>query len=381
MEVRPSPAPEARRILDLARKDKAAAQEAVSALPLDAQVAMVCEAPIARRGLLLELFPAPEDVIPLIPDAELCFTVKGVGIDDASWILEYATPKPDRRQRRLGCLVGTRDESRRPRSVDYNACKRKRGKRFYETCEPSIRNSWFDTCAEKSRSTLIPRDEEWQAPPGAQTLDGQFYTLALQQSDDVAALIRAFRILFRDDYWLYYRLMQGAMWELDSDLEEWALRWRSGRLEDLGFPAWDRAMQIYGYLRPDQRAELPAGPDPLDISDWHTPVWISDLPAAQDSRHLVFRTIAELQDSERQASFYAFIAISNKIAVADRMPLGEPETLPAALERAAEFTSRGLEFLAQENQIGAADVLRKVSLDRLFRVGASLSDRPKATRE
>ena len=47
----------------------------------------------------------------------------------------------------------------------------------------------------------------------------------------------------------------------------------------------------------------------------------------------------------------------------------------------SEFTSRGLEFLAQENQIGAADVLRKVSLEHLFRVGASLSDRPKATRE
>ena len=380
MEVRPSPAPEARRILDLARKDKAAAQEAVSALPLDAQVAMVCEAPIARRGLLLELFPAPEDVIPLIPDAELCFTVKGVGIGDASWILEYATPSQ---------IVA---------SVDLDA---------WSGLEMNfvVLDQWITTLANASEEAVLrnlravdselmvrylrgkvvvyldPRDEEWQAPPGAQTLDGQFYTLALQQSDDVAALIRAFRILFRDDYWLYYRIMQGAIWELDSDLEEWALRWRSGRLEDLGFPAWDRAMQIYGYLRPDQRAELPAGPDPLDISAWHMPVWISDLPAAQDSRHLVFRTIAELQDSERQASFYAFIAISNKIAVADRMPLGEPETLPAALERAAEFTSRGLEFLAQENQIGAADVLRKVSLEHLFRVGASLSDRPKATRE
>ncbi len=380
MEVRPSPAPEARRILDLARKDKAAAQEAVSALPLDAQVAMVCEAPIARRGLLLELFPAPEDVIPLLPDAELCFTVKGVGIDDASWILEYAT------------------QSQVVASVDLDAWSGL-------DMNLAVLDQWITTLASASEEAVLrnlravdselmvrylrgkvavyldPRDEEWQAPPGAQTLDGQLYTLALQKNDDVAALIRAFRILFRDDYWLYYRLMQGAMWELDSDLEEWALRWRSGRLEDLGFPAWDRAMQIYGYLRPDQRAELPAGPDPLDVSAWHTPVWISDLPAAQDSRHLVFRTIAELQDSERQASFYAFIAISNKIAVADRMPLGEPETLPAALERAAEFTSRGLEFLAQENQIGAADVLRKVSLERLFRVGASLSDRPKATRE
>jgi hypothetical protein len=37
------------------------------------------------------------------------------------------------------------------------------------------------------------------------------------------------RTLFEEDYWTYFRLMQGALWELASDTEEWALRWRSGR--------------------------------------------------------------------------------------------------------------------------------------------------------
>ena len=372
MEVRPSLVPEASRILDLARKDRSAAQAALSSLSLDAQVAMVCEAPIARRGSLLELFPSPEDVIPLIPEAELCFTIKGVGLGDASWIVEYATPSQ---------IVA---------SVDLDAWSGL-------DIDLAVLDQWVTTLAATNEATLVrnlqaldtellvrylrgrvavyldPKDEEWQAPPGAQTLDGQFYTLPLQKNDDVAALYRGLQILFRDDYWLYYRIMQGGIWELDGDLEEWALRWRSGRLEDLGFPAWDRAMRLYGFLRPEQRGEIPAGPDPLDIQAWQMPVWISELPAAQDSRHLVFRAISELESAERQAFFYAFISIANKVAVADRMPLGDPETLPTALERAAEFTSLGLEFVARENKLGSADVLRRVTLERLFRVGASLS--------
>ena len=37
---------------------------------------------------------------------------------------------------------------------------------------------------------LDPKDEEWQAPDGAQTLDGQFYFLAVKPGDDLAPLMQ-----------------------------------------------------------------------------------------------------------------------------------------------------------------------------------------------
>ena len=56
----PSRLPQARQILKVAQTDKQAAQEILAAMPLEEQVLMVCEAPLAVRANLLELTPAPE---------------------------------------------------------------------------------------------------------------------------------------------------------------------------------------------------------------------------------------------------------------------------------------------------------------------------------
>ena len=87
---------------------------------------------------------------------------------------------------------------------------------------------------------------------------------------------------------------------------------------------------------------------------------------------MLFRSVAELDAAERRSFFYAFVSIANKVAVADRMPLSDSETLPTAIEKAAAMVSRGLEFVAAENRIAPSDALRRVSLEHLFRVGANL---------
>ncbi|MBW2295950.1 MAG: hypothetical protein JRG94_27240 [Deltaproteobacteria bacterium] len=87
LETRPDP----RKIIALARKDKREAAAMITGLSIEDQVALVCETPLARRATMLELVDEPEAVIPLIPPAELCFTVKAVGLTDGSWILEHAT--------------------------------------------------------------------------------------------------------------------------------------------------------------------------------------------------------------------------------------------------------------------------------------------------
>lgn len=371
MEVRSSALPEARRILSLARKEKRAAQEVLASLSLEEQVALVCEAPVEMRAELLELTPVPEQVIPLIPEAELCFIAKAVGLADASWILEHATP-----QQISACvdLDAWRGIVLDPRSMDsWMAAFVEAGEdtalRAVQSLDPELVVLYLRDHVDVM---LDPKDEEWQAPEGAQTLEGQFYFLAKNPGDDLAPLMSLLHSLFRRDYWLYFRMMQGVVWELESDLEEWSLRWHTGRLQDHGFPSWDEAMRIYGFIRPERLAEL--GPDiaALDVSEWTLPVWMSELPATTDSKHSIFRALNELDEAERRAFFYSFLAMANKVAVADRMALGEPETLPKAIEKAAEVVSRGLDHVATENSLSLADTLRRVTLERLFRVGASL---------
>jgi hypothetical protein len=382
MAGNPTSPPDSQRILALARSEKSAATEAIRSMSLEEQVALVCETPLARRAEMLVLLPVPEAVIPLLPEAELCFTVKAVGIEDSLWLLDYATPEQVVACLDLDVWHGT--------SPDRDAL-----------------DLWLDALATGSEESFLrsiraldpelvvlflkhriqchqkPDDDEgWQPPEGGQTVDGQFYFVAIRDKDDLVAVISMLRSLFTVDYWMYFRMMQGIIHELDTENEEWALRWRSGRLEDLGFPPWDRAMRIYQFIRLEDRTLIPEETGALDVGEWHLPVWMPSLPASLDHQHLLFRTLARLEEEERRSALYGFIALSNKVAVADHMELGDAESTPRAIDKAAAFASDGLEFIATERNLDATDVIRRVNIERLFTVGANLNPdraRPRAS--
>ncbi len=370
----PTPGPEGRSLLALARRDRAAAAEAFRALEIDAQVELVCSAPVGQRAELLDLAPSPESLVPRLPEAELCFTVKAVGLESAAWLLEHATPEQIVTSLDLDAWTGLAPD--RPKLQAWVDALTTTGD---ETLLAAVRalDPELLVLHLKERVAVFQKPDDadsegWQPPEGGRTLEGQFHLVALREGDDLADTLRLLQVLFQNDYWTYFRLMQGVVWELPTETEEWALRWRTGRLEDLGFPSWEDAMRLYGHLPDAERSALPEGGAALDVPEWHMPVWVPPLPEGADSRHLVFRAVANLAPEERRAAFYAFVAVANQVAVADRMELSDVETTPKAIEKAARWISRGLEHVARENDTDPASVLRRVSLERLFRVGANL---------
>ena len=344
----------------------------MSNLSDEEQVAAICEAPIAMRGALLELAEAPEVLIPLFPEAELCFTCKQLGVSDASWILDYATT-----DQILACIDLDAWSGLSPamgKLDGWIAALAEAGEesllRASQAMDPEMIALYLRSHADVE---LKPAgDEDWQPPEGGQTFEGQFYLIARQPNDDLAPLLRLLQVLFQRDYWLYFRMMHSVREEAESEITDWALRWRTNRLEDLGFPSWDRSMGIYGHLRPERLADLAPEPIVTEQNAWNLPVWITSLPAAVDHQHAIFRAVVDLDAEERTRFFYAFLSLANRIAVADRRDLGDSETLPDTMEKAASITSLGLEFIAQENRTTTADVLRRTDLSRLFRVGVNL---------
>jgi len=364
--------PDPRELLQLARSDKAAAEARLGQLSRDEQVAIVCDAPLASRARMLELLEHPEDVIPLIPEAELCFTVKAVGLVDGSWILEHATDEQLVAAADLDAWQGLTPDPQSMGSWLENYVEAG-GETLLRAARAIDAEVWVLYLRERIGVVMKPNDDEgWQPPDSSATLDGQFHYWALSDRDDLAAIGRLLQTVFEKDYWLYFRILQGVMWEMVSDLEEWASRWRTGRLEDLGFPAWDEAMRIYGFIRPDRRAEVPEEEHALEVEGYDLPVWMPRLPATRDAREAIFRAAAELDEDERRSFFYAFVSLANKLAVADGLSLGDIETLPKALEKAASLTSTALEYIAKERALDPASVLRRVRLEHLFRVGANL---------
>jgi len=373
MAVLPLP-PQARRILGLAGADRKAARAALAELSLEDQVALVCTSPASRRGELIGLAPAPEALVPRLPEAELCFSVTGLGVEDAAWILEHATadqlvacfdldawhgdePARDALELWLGALAeaGPPTLLRAARALDPELLALELRARI---------EVWLKPAGDDA--------EDWSAPSGAQTLEGQFYYRARRENDDLADVSQLLDALFRDDYWLYFRLLQAVDWESEAENAVWAERWRTGRLQDLGFPPRQEAIAIYAWEAPERLAALPAEAGALDVEAWRLPVWQPSLPVAPDARHSVFRAAAELGADERAAFLYGFLSLANAVAVADRMPLGDAASTPDALQRAAEIASAGLEFLAREHGLPEVEVLRRTPLPRLFRVGVNL---------
>ncbi|MEZ4334668.1 MAG: DUF6178 family protein [Myxococcota bacterium] len=371
--LRHSPA-EARRILQLARSDRRAAVGALESMTPDGQAALVLDTPLAIRRQLIELLPSPEDVIPLLPEAELCYTCRTIGLADASWLLPLASD-----EQIVACL-------------DLDAWE---GVRL----APVRLDAWIAALAESDEETLVraaramdpellvlylrdhidvfikpsPEDDpDWSPPDQSQTLEGQFYFVARRSDDDLAPLLGLLHGLFQSDYWLYFRTIQAVREELPTETEEWALRWRSGRLEDLGFPSWDAAMRIYGHLRPEKLVELPAQSPVLDLESFGLPVFATRLPSERGEERPLFRAIRELDANERGAVFHALIALANRIAVADRLELGDPESLPHALDKATRYASEGLVHLTRAHGLALEDGLRRAPLERLFRVGVNL---------
>lgn len=366
---------EARRLLALARQDRDGARAALAARTIDEQVALVCETPVARRAELLDLLRVPEQVIPRLPEAELCFTVKAIGLADAGWVLAHASNEQIQSCVDLDAW-GMEDTPDRERLSAWMAALLEGGDdallRAVHALDAELLMLWL---ADRLEAHLKPNDDPgWEAPAGARTLEGQFYVVARRSGDDLADALHVLELLFESDYWLYFRLLQAVSWESGPDNEEFALRWRAGRLQDLGFAAREEALAIYAAPRRSELETLPEAPAPA-VGEWHLPVWMPELPAAADPRLTLFQAAARLEPGARRSFFYAFVSLANQVAVADRLPLGDAESLPKAIEKAAATASAGLDQLAARHGRTPLEVLERTPLVRLFRIGHRLAGR------
>jgi len=392
MALSPTFIPEARHLLSLARKDKRAAEKELAALSPERQATVICETPHSIRRQMIELLPDPEAVIPLIPEAEFCYTCRGIGLADANWLLPMATEEqivacldldawsglqvdPERLDAWIAAITSSEDASGPGGSFSSGVSDGTETTtivRAARAFDPELLVIYLRSHVDVSIKPSEQDDPDWSPPDRSQTLEGQFYFVAKDAKDDLAPMLALLHALFQEDYWLYFRVIQAVREELAPENEEWALRWRTGRLEDMGFPSWDKSMRIYGFLRPDRMTDLPKDPSTLDLYDGALPIEVVDLPGALEDERALFRATRELGTEERSAVFYTLIALANRVAVADRMELGDPDSLPLAIEKATRIASDGLEFIAQENGLSLEQTLRDVPIERLFRVGSNL---------
>jgi len=357
-----------RELTALVRTDVDAAKRLLAALPIEEQVKTICQLPAERRSEALALTPDPGLVIPRMPELDLCATTVAVGPEGSGWLLAHAS-----REQIVACL-------------DLDAW---RG----PVIDPGRLDAWLTGLADAGDATLLRtaraldpellafwalrdveffirtgEDEDWEPPADARTIDGEHYFRARHPDTDLEVLMRLLYVLFENDQTLYLALVHDVAAGASSVDEEQALHWRGCRLIDLGFPTRDEALAAYAWLDPES-AGLPEAPAPAGEPEENLPVD----PARPLLPYPLFDAIAQLASDERDRALIDFMQLSNKVLVAEGLSLGDADAVREAMSRAAELASRGLEAIAERNELDDVAVLRRSTVEHLFRMGASLA--------
>jgi hypothetical protein len=154
------------------------------------------------------------------------------------------------------------------------------------------------------------------------------------------------------------RLLAAITWELPAELEETALRWRQGRLADLGYPSLEEALSWYA--RPPARQAEPPGHPSRAPGFFLAPL---------EERSLLARAAASLDAEGRESLDLQLITAGNAVLVADGIDPIELDQVRDAVTGARAMVELGLERLAGGDVARATEALADVAVKRIFQEG------------
>jgi len=221
---------------------------------------------------------------------------------------------------------------------------------------------------------LDPEDEEQRDQAGLavealftyQTPDGNFL-VAVPDTEVGHRAIHVLDRVYADDLELGQSLVNSMRGALGSMVEEDLLRWRAGRLADLGFVAWEEAMKL---LRPlDLKAARDATPAPAG------PLHAPQVPARTPRGGLLRRALACLSPAQQGERAREFTLLVNELMSAQRFEPGDVKLQERAFHQAEATVGLGLELLAAgladpaQVEQTLAERIAAIGLRGVFRAG------------
>ncbi len=341
-------------------------------IPLSRFSALIQRARGSKR--LEALLDAPDAAarIAALPVQDLYFLIKEVGLADARDALALATPEQvqgfidldawdrDRLDEQevvpwLDALLdaGAEKFTHVWRNLDpeLTALLLKRWTRIYQLAEEEV-----------------PEDEE---PPFLPTPD-RFFMLKITAHDPAVVKLveRIVDRLYRVDAQQARHTIRAAASEPFAELEETSYRWRSGRMQDMGYADYHQALEVY---RPIDLGKVAIGegtadrrPEPITM-----PATLADKALEQPFLSRVLRQIVETSEAQRLEA--AMAMLFNQVLSADRVEPADAAAAAAGATRAGATLSLGLETVAGGDVQRGLEALRTISLVRLHRLGYSVT--------
>lgn len=201
-------------------------------------------------------------------------------------------------------------------------------------------------------------------PPGVtmESPEGKYLIEFKVEGAELSGLRSLLNSLIARDPFGAGRLFEAVRWEIDTELEEAAFKFRSARLQDLGFPELYDALGVFSWVDPDKVAPLAAPSAPGTA--------IARGGADVDYVQAAF---GGLTDTERDNAEDELRTVINQVLVAEGADPGDLEALRRVGEMARDYLSLGLEHLSAGNPANAPDAVRDTELKRVFQLGFSLT--------
>ena len=210
--------------------------------------------------------------------------------------------------------------------------------------------------------TVVHDLEETPDPPvegvTLDSADGRYRLELTLEGPEQAALRALLLDLMGEDPFAFSRLLEALRWEMPTEMEETALRFRWARLADLGFPDPESAAGLYAAVR------LPPAPPPTGSAEL----------ARSAGRRVDFvqAALGGLDAVEAENALEELRGVFNAALVADGADPGDLDAFRASAERARDTLGLGLEFLTGGDPRRAAAVVRETPFRQVFQTGFSL---------
>jgi uncharacterized protein DUF6178 len=348
-------------LLRLGRSDRAAAIARLRELSPEELASACHELRPEARGEFLMLVPMPEEVVPLLAEAELVQTVRAGGMSEAAWLLELATTEQRLACFDLDCWTGV--ELAVPRVHEWLDA-------LIEAGRPTLGRALDEIDLEllilavRAEAAVAVVSKEDEPPDGWFTPDGVIY-FGMAEDASPHRVHEIVQTLFDQEPALYWRLVYGLIFEPSANCEEDALRWRTSRLGDLGFPDRDQAMRVYRPLRTEKVVERAPSAESASAL-------VASISLPRQLRGSLLGEALLALPPERAADVLGYVlGVANSLAVADGLSLSDVESVPRALEKAVRGIDAGIRKLASARAQPPEAVLDRTAPVDLFRVGAT----------
>lgn len=360
------------RILPPLPEDSQEAKKIFRSLPPQNQLELVLKSRGKERMHTLFLSEHPEELVQSLPEQEIFLTIKEVGEKDCLDLISLTTP--EQFQYILDLEFWKRDQLDPEKILHWMEILLESGEKkvaqFIRTTDPEFIALLLQKFLRVTTLEGEPLERMDSLP--LFTLD-QFYFIDFRGVRTREVFEPFLRTFYRIDPDGYRRLMDSLVCELESELEETGYRLRNGRLNDYGFPDFEEALEIYQYIPPDSLLKEAGGmaSKPLVSLKSESSFFYLTFQVEGPFFSKVLSQVQDLEELDRLKQ--EITSLCNKAIVAEAIDLSNLSGMERAVKKAYHYLNLGLQYLSQEEEGRAMEILRSLPIQKLFQCGVSLT--------